>query len=195
MTPSPDILAQQVDRLRLSEDERARLKTEVQKLDEKSLEEFSQLIKDHDLEAMQILDEKAEEEIASKDRLLQALPQEGQEQSSEAQITDLQEYLIGIFSDHEALAKFLAEADDVLIVKLAQFFDEVFAEDPERQTAIKNYFKEVRLQKMALKSDADAQEKAALEEAIEVKKQQISDLDAVIAEVETQLDNAEGKQG
>lgn len=185
MPINSDNVALQVNHMLLKEEDKKRLVEEVAKLTEAELSMLAGIIGEHDKETMVLLDEKTKEKAVIKDRLVGSLPSQGEFGEKEQEILKAQ--IATIFSDPTNLSQFLAQADDVLLMKTEEIFMNALADNPEQQAKVKGLLDEARLQKAALSKEAEDEEKKLLIDAIETKKKQIGEMDELIEKVEKAL--------
>lgn len=177
------MLAQQIQRLMISTAERKRLLEEMQQLGESGELQLGKLLEEHDREALQVLNEKAAEIEAVKDRISANWPPEAQHdevQTIAAQIRD-------IFADPEKLAQFIAASDDLVLKKVEDIVAAGLEQKPELLSECHSFFNEIRLQKAAFIKSDEAEQKRLLADAIMSRKEQNDRLDSLIGEAKKLL--------
>jgi hypothetical protein len=183
------ILTSQIQRLLISEADKSRLLDELKSLNESKMQQFAELIREHDDEALKILDAKSEEQEKEKQNLLNqpfAQKNDVNESVGRAFIQDLEV----VFNDSRKLAEFIALSDDRFLRKLETVFINALRSQSEAKEEFQQFFREVRLQKASFAKEKQGKEKKKLMEAIEKTQEQNKKLDALIAKVEGVLKNA-----
>ena len=183
------ILTSQIQRLLISEADKSRLLDELKSLNEEKIQQFAELIREHDAEALEILNAQSDEREKEKQNFLsQPFAQKNKlsESNGRAFIKDLEE----VFNDGKKLAEFIALSDDVFLRKLETVFINALKNQPEAKLEFQQFFREIRLQKVAFEKEKQGRERKELVEAIEKTREQSKTLDALIAKAETVLKNA-----
>ena len=189
MPTNPGLLAQKIQRLMLSDADKARLLEELKSLDEAKMQQLSELIHEHDEEAMVILDQKASEQQAVKEKIMAASPLPRSEAVNEEEGVKYIKFLEEIFKSPQDLAQFVMISDDYFLQQLETVLVNSLKGNEKYQEEFRHFFREVRLQKAALaKQDAEA-EKKALIEAIEKTQEQSKQIDQIIAKAEKALNH------
>jgi len=188
MSLNPSHIASQVQRLMLSETDKQRLLEEIKTLDESRLRMMTDLIREHDQEALSILDEKSREQEKIKESV-SSFGGPSPEQPSEADAKLTLQQLEEIFLDPEKLAQFLAQTDDLFLRQMEEIFLKALQDEPSYQEEFRSFFREVRLRKAAVEKNLGEEEKKALVEAIIKTEEQSRKLDELITEAEKALNS------
>jgi len=186
MPLNPSHIASQIQRLMLSETDKQRLLEEIKTVDETRLKMMADLIREHDQEALSILDEKNQEQEKIKESV-SSFGGPSFEQPTEADAKFTLQQLEEIFLDPEKLAQFLAQTDDHFLRQMEEIFLKALESEPAYQEEFRSFFREVRLRKAAVEKNLGDEEKKALVEAIIKTEEQNRRLDELIAKAEKAL--------
>lgn len=184
MAINAHMLAQQIQRLLVSDQDKTRLIDQLDGLSEEKKLELAHLIQDHDREAMQLLDQKAAEVDQLKGQMdaLSSLPDD-----SEAELHDIMKELKTLLKDPAAFSQLVSECDDQQLRDLQSLIESGLAHRPEAVTRSQQFFQEVRLQKAAFTKEGREEQRQMMQEAIMATKEQNDKLEALIADAEKAL--------
>jgi hypothetical protein len=188
MTPNPNILAQQIDRLLLKAEDKKRLLEELKQLDAGRMEFLTDLIRQHDDEALKILNEKAAEQKIAKDHVNEARP-DSQTSAAKEEVLNMMDQLELLFQNPEALAQFLVASDDVFLMELEELFLKGLEKNPTAHEEFKIFFSEIRLQKTAIANSLKKEDRENLVRKIASDEEEIRQLDELIANAENVLNS------
>lgn len=178
------MLAQQIQRLLVSEKDKKRVIDQLQELDEGKKLELAQLIQEHDKEALQLLNEKSEEVDAVKGQLDTVV---APVEDTQEDLQEVRSELKTILADPEQISRLIAESDDQQLNQIQQLIESGLVGKEDLILQSQQFFQEVRLQKTAfVKADQD-EKKRLMQEAILSRKEQNQKLEGVIKEAEKAL--------
>jgi len=192
MQQSLEMLVQQIQRLLISDADRQRVIDELASLSASGKQELAQLVHDHDEEALEILNKKSAEVQQVKERLQDAFPT-GVPELSDEEVKTVARQLKEAFGNPEQLAQLIAVSDDLMLAKLEEVMLAGVAHDPSVVQECKDFFKEVRLQRMAFVKADEKKQKEALIEAVTQQKEQLDHMDQLIAKAEKVMGKKYGK--
>jgi len=188
MQPNSNILAQQIDRLLLKAEDKKRLLEELKQLDSGRMEFLTDLIRQHDDEALKILNEKAAEQKIVKDHVNEVRP-DAQKSAVREEALDMINKLEILFQNPEALAQFFVSSDDVFLMELEELFLKSLEKNPNAQGEFKTFFSEIRLQKSALENGWKKEDRENLIKKIASDEEKIRQLDQLITKAENVLNS------
>lgn len=186
MPTQTDILAKQIARLMLDKNEKKRLLDELKEINPDKLEYLSGLIREHDEEALNILNEKVAEQKNSKSRLNEVRPDAPGHMGKEEALKMIDALEI-LFKNPEALGHFLYVSDDAFLMDLEEIFTKNLEKDPAALDEFKKFFTEIRLHKAALASDMKKETRENMINEINSNQENIKKLDQLIAQAEKVL--------
>ncbi|MDP2691748.1 MAG: hypothetical protein Q8O95_05095 [bacterium] len=188
MPTSTPLLAQQIQRLMLKKEDMDRLLNELKGMSDIQLQHMAELIRDHDEEALKILNEKVGEQESSKRLISDQAPGEKPKIGKEEVVTFFK-MMENIFRHPDKLAKFLAMSDDFFLSKLEAVIHEGLKASPESQVEFDRFFHEARLQKAAFKKEQEEEQQKALAQDVERMRTQSEELQALIDDAKKVLEN------
>ena len=178
MKISTPMLAQQIQRLFISEEDKKRLLEEVEKLSDDKKLHLVEVIQEHDAEAMGLLNKKANEVGKIKEELVDQMPGKDLSEEEKQKIYDqLKEHM----KSPEKLAELVAVSDDYMLSQIEEIISEGLKKNPELQQQSRLLFQELRLQKAAFVNDAEGKQNEMLKKAVLERKEQSETLDSLIA--------------
>jgi hypothetical protein len=181
MSINTQMLAQQIQRLLVADKDKLRMTDQLQDLNEEKKLELVKLIQDHDIEAMTLLNKKAEEVEAIKGQLSEvSSPQE----DSEDDLHEVSVQLKELLKDPEKFSMLIAECDDAQLAQVQAVIESGFEGKEEALLRSQHFFQEVRLQKAAFTKENKDEQKQLMSEAIISRKEQNNRLEGLIGEAE-----------
>lgn len=179
MTPFLQQLAEQIQRLLLSKNEKTRLLRELPTLNAKKLESLAATLQHEEQETLQTLNKKALEirKFRQKREALESGKEEG----------DIGAMIQQLFLDPEKLAQFLGFCSDAELFDFETVIIAALSGQPKERSLFEEFFHQARLYKLAFqKQGKQAFEKAVLEQT-KKNKEKAKTLDQLIGKIEQAL--------
>ncbi|MGE3279219.1 MAG: hypothetical protein AB7J40_05575 [Candidatus Altimarinota bacterium] len=186
MNPTSTTISVQIQRLMLRDADKQRLLEELKNADQAKLEMFAGLIREHDQEALKVLNEKAKEQEGVRQNFMETSGAPS-DQLTEAEGQQVLELLENTFKNPDQLAEFIAQSDDAFLMELEEVLVNSLEGKPQYQEEFRRFFQEARLQKAAVEKAVEDDQKQALIDAILQTEEQTKQLDRLIAEAEKAL--------
>jgi hypothetical protein len=180
-------LERRTRRLTLDKEQQAKLLGHLSKMNEAQVKSAAEILDEHDEEVLQALNKKLADQQVVHDAMVEQMGADIPEP-----IINQDEFMafIGdIFSGPETFALFLSTATDEMMVELEGILTKLVPADSK--DGVLQLFKEARVQRMAAERREGADMKAALVRQVMKREKQIAELDAVIAQVEGEINGGD----
>ncbi|MDP3975430.1 MAG: hypothetical protein Q8P95_00780 [bacterium] len=187
MANNTQLLELQIQRLLLDKSSKERLVKELQAASDEEMSLLVQLVREHDDEALLLLNEKVKEQSVAKAEL--GSMADGK-QPDPAEKKELLRLLGEVFKDPKRMAQFLAYADELILAEMEEIFVKALQKHPEQQQDFREFFREVRLQKSAFQNQWAEKKREKLIQEVVAKRAMAKQLREAIVSAEKILKKA-----